>query len=212
MSGAVDAPRLKMNRLTLLALFGIFALPPLLGWFFMLNPQWLPNESINNGTLIHPPRPLSGLTLKFADDQVLDWQQLRDKWVFVLVNRGECGEACLARLVDLRQLRRALAAESRRVERMLIQLPDASGTVPTPPSAAGLEGTLLLQPVDARAVDLVRALFQLEGLEPTHQMFLIDPHGDLMMRHDLLALQPKQILKDLELLMKASANWVTGEN
>jgi hypothetical protein len=207
---AVDAPRLKANRLTLLALIGIFALPPLLGWLFVLNPQWLPSKSINNGTLIHPPRPLSELALVHANGPGLDWQQLQDKWTFTLVNRGECGESCIERLLDIRQIRRALAAEGRRVERMLIQLPDDSGNVPATPPEAGLEGTLFLRPGDPQTAERVRSLFQ-HGQAMEHQMFLIDPHGDLMMRHDLLALKPKQILKDLELLMKASANWVTGD-
>lgn len=201
--------RARRNRFILLALVVVFALPPLLGWLFVMNPDWLPGGTINSGTLIHPPRPVSGLSLSSTGNEgAFDWSELRDKWVFVAINRGDCGEQCIERLIHLRQLRRALGAESRRVARILILLPESAERQPEPPPVEGLEGTLLLRAADLSVGTKAAALFQLEQADASHHLFIIDPRGDLMMRHDLTALKTKQILKDMELLLKASANWV----
>ena len=122
----------RRNRFILLALVVVFALPPLLGWLFVMNPQWLPGGTVNNGTLVHPPRAVSGLSLLDSErEKPFDWSELRDRWAFVAINRGDCGEQCIERLIHLRQLRRALGAESRRVARTLILLPeDGSGRQP----------------------------------------------------------------------------------
>lgn len=202
----------RRNRFTLLMLVVVFALPPLLGWLFVMNPQWLSGGTINKGTLVHPPRPVSGLSLLNTESgRRFDWGELRDKWVFVAINRGDCGEQCIARLINLRQLRRALGAESRRVARALILLPESVDQLPEPPPMAGLEGTLMLRAADLNVSTEVAALFELEQIDTNHHLFIIDPRGDLMMRHDLAALKAKEILKDIELLLKASANWVQGD-
>ncbi|HXK55991.1 MAG TPA: hypothetical protein PLZ16_05040, partial [Gammaproteobacteria bacterium] len=207
-----DASKTRRNRLTLLALIAIFALPPLLGWFFIMNPQWLPSETVNKGVLIHPPRAVSGLALSDAATGVpLDWHELLDKWVFVAVNRGDCDQQCITRLINLRQLRRALAAERKRVERVLIMLPDATGRAPKPPPMEGLEGTRIVLTGNSDVTNNLVSLFELEQIEASEHLFIVDPRGDLMMRHNLKTLKAKEILKDLELLLKASANWVQGD-
>lgn len=208
----VDALKARRNRLTLLALIAVFAMPPLLGWLFIMNPDWLPSETVNKGVLVHPPRAVSGLQLLDTENgQPFDWNFFRDKWVFVAINRGDCDQQCISRLINLRQLRRALGAERQRVARALILLPNATGETSEPPPMEGLEGTQILHTAtDSAAGDTV-SLFELDQAEASDHLFIIDPRGDLMMRHDLKALKTKEILKDLQLLLKASANWVQGE-
>ncbi|MCB1868531.1 MAG: hypothetical protein KDI43_08380 [Gammaproteobacteria bacterium] len=207
-----SAPNARRNRFTLLALIAIFAMPPFLGWLFIMNPQWLPSETVNNGILIHPPRPVTGLRLsKLENGQPLNWEELRDKWVFVAVNRGDCDQQCISRLINIRQLRRALGAESKRVARILILLPDSAGRTPDAPPMEGLEGTSILLADNSDVANELVSLFDLEQIEDSNQLFIVDPRGDLMMRHNLATLKPKEILKDLELLLKASANWVQGD-
>ncbi|MCP4284932.1 MAG: hypothetical protein GY792_10835 [Gammaproteobacteria bacterium] len=207
-----DAPKVRKNRFTLVALIAIFAMPPMLGWLFIMNPQWLPSKTINNGELIHPPKPVSGLTLSHVESgQTLDWGGLRDKWVFVAINRGDCGQNCISQLINLRQLRRALGADRRRVARVLILLPESDDRSPKPPPMEGLEGTLILQSGGTVATERLESMFELEQVAASKHLFVIDPRGDLMMRHDLKTLKPKEILKDLQMLLKASANWVQGD-
>lgn len=209
---STDTAKVRKNRFTLLALIAIFAMPPMLGWLFIMNPEWLPSETVNKGELIHPPRSLSDIKLSdTANGEPLEWGEFQDKWVFIAVNRGDCNEQCISRLINIRQLRRALGAERQRVARVLILLPDAAGGNPKPPSMAGLEGTRILQTQNSSDTSELLSLFELEQVEASNHLFIVDPRGDLMMRHNLATLKAKEILKDLSLLMKASANWVQGD-
>ena len=56
------------------------------------------------------------------------------------------------------------------------------------------------------------ALFDFRDQAPAQdgRIFVIDPRRKLMMIHDTTVLTSKQILKDLEKLLKASENWKTG--
>ncbi len=200
----------KRSLVPLFFLVLIFAMPPLVGWVFFLNPQWLPGSTVNNGTLIEPARAVDKLLLTTAADQPLDWGQFRDKWILTVIQQGVCDAACIERLIEVRQLRRALAADRKRVSRLLIQLPDSSGDTPAPPDLTGLQGTLSVS-ASAEAAAQLRTVFQLDQVDPGKHIFLIDPRATLMMRHNIEALEPKAVLKDLEMLLKASANWVTGE-
>ena len=47
------------------------------------------------------------------------------------------------------------------------------------------------------------------GAEGDNNVFIVDPQGNLMMRYQPDA-TAKEILKDMEKLMKASKNWVKG--
>ena len=207
----IENTRRKRSLIPLVFLVLLFALPPLLGWVFYLNPHWLPGGRVNRGTLIEPVRSVDSLILNMSGDpQMLDWQSLRDQWILTVVNRGNCEAPCVSRLIEIRQLRRALAADRKRVSRLLILLPDESGRVIADPPLPGLEGTHVTY-IDPENLNEVVSVFDLERVRPEDYIFLIDPRGALMMRHQIESVKPQEILKDLQMLLKASANWVTGE-
>ena len=181
----------------------IFALPPLLGWLYFLNPEWLPEGQVNHGTLIQPPRPVHALAVSDANGAPFDWSALEDKWSIVLVGGTACGDACIERLIQVRQLRRALGADRQRLERLLIMNDDAAT-----PSLAGLEGTRLLRVAPADRRELA-ALFHVPGGVAGETTFLVDPRGGVMMAHDP-SVTSKQMLEDLQTLLKASQNWARG--
>ncbi|MDF1528278.1 MAG: hypothetical protein P1R74_04045, partial [Sedimenticola sp.] len=52
-------------------------------------------------------------------------------------------------------------------------------------------------------------LFNVAGIIPDSATYLIDPNGMLMMGYTENN-KPKDILKDLEILLKASSNWTKG--
>jgi hypothetical protein len=54
------------------------------------------------------------------------------------------------------------------------------------------------------------SLFPIDLSEQTIPLFLIDPRGDLMMIHNTAIISAKQILQDLEKLLKVSQSWVKG--
>jgi len=208
MIGEMQAYPQRRSWLPLIFLVGLFALPPLAGWIFFLNPELMPSGTTNNGAFIQPPRPADGIALTTPQGNQFDWGVLRDKWTLVTVQEGDCLAPCQQRLIEVRQMRRALGANRQRLERLLVLLPDNNGTV-TFPSLDGLEGTRVAFGDHDSAIQL-RGLSGSGESSLEQNYYLIDPRGDLMMRHDTSTLTAKLILKDLETLMKASQSWVKG--
>ncbi len=203
------APASRPRRFTSLWLLGaLFALPPMAAWLFYFNPQWLPDGRTNHGKLIEPPRPVGQLRLHRPDGAPFDWQVLEGQWSLTLVSEGGCDAACVEVLIEARQIRRASAANSERLQRLLILTPDRRGRLDLP-NLQGLEGTLLAI-TDADQRETLLTLFPVDLSSQAIALFLIDPRLDLMMSHDTTQLSAKEILQDLEKLLKASQSWVKG--
>ena len=198
----------KSNMWQLWMLILLFALPAVAAWIFYFNPQWLPQGRTNHGTLIDPPRPVASLTLKTPEGGPFDWSPFKDQWTMTVVAEGRCDEQCIEQLIKVRQIRRAMAANRQRIERLLILLPDAAGKLQLP-SLDGLEGTRLAV-VDSADEPATRELFAVAPATIENSLFLIDPRADLMMVHDMSQITSKQILQDLEKLLKASQSWAQG--
>ena len=125
-----------------------------------------------------------------------------------ILAEGRCDDECIEQLIKVRQIRRAMAANRQRIERLLILLPDASGNLELP-SLDGLQGTHLAVAANADKSEIVE-LFAAEPATLDNSIFLIDPMVNLMMVHDMSHITSKQVLQDLELLLKASQNWSNG--
>ncbi|MEN8213400.1 MAG: hypothetical protein ABFR19_03470 [Pseudomonadota bacterium] len=196
----------NMWQLWLLVL--LFALPAVAAWMFYYNPQWLPQARSNHGALITPPRAMDPLMLQSPQGEGFDWGRFDEMWTMTVVAEGGCDEPCIEKLIKIRQIRRAMAANRQRVERLLILLPDASGNL-EPPSLDGLEGTRVAIAESADKQEILE-LFAAGPATIDNAIFLIDPMVDLMMVHDMSQITSKQILQDLETLLKASQSWVKG--
>ncbi|MCU7927576.1 MAG: hypothetical protein KZQ97_14180 [Candidatus Thiodiazotropha sp. (ex Dulcina madagascariensis)] len=189
-------------------LSGLFALPLIAAWVLFFNPQWLPDGRTNHGALIDPPRSMESLILQTPEGGRFDWLALQDMWTITLVSEGGCDAACIKALIKVRQIRRATAANRQRIDRLLILLPDSAGRL-TLPTLEGLEGTRLAI-ADSGQRTTVESLFPFQLSQQTIPLFLIDPRIDLMMIYDTSQISSKQILQDLETLLKASQSWVKG--
>lgn len=204
-----DPQRVLKSRLTLLFLVLFFAMPPLMGWIFYLNPDWLPDRPGNRGTLIQPPRPLHGIKLQTQQGSPFDWNSLADFWTLTIISRGRCNTSCVEQLIQIRQSRRAVGANRQRIARLLILLPFEDGQVTEIPPLGGVEGTLVLT-ADVQSAERLSSLFDLPQIAAENTLFVIDPRGALMMRYDTTAIAPKAVVEDLEVLLSASANWRTS--
>lgn len=198
----------KGNRWQLGMLVMLFALPAIAAWFFYFNPQWLPHGRTNHGDLIDPSRAIGSLALQTVENGVFDWEPLKDQWTLTILAQGRCDDKCIEQLIKIRQIRRAMAANRQRIERLLILLPDASGNLELP-SLDGLEGTRLAVAANADKSEIVE-LFAADPATLDKSIFLIDPLVNLMMVHDMSHITSKQVLQDLEVLLKASQNWTKG--
>ncbi len=179
------------SRGKLLLLFGVFALPMVAA--FIAYHGWRPSGHGNYGELLDVT-PLQATAGTRLDGQALDMDALRGKWLMVHIGGGACDAACARALYLSRQVRIAQGKDQSRIERMWV-LTDASA-----PDAALMEqhpGLIVWRPADRSF------LAQFPGGGESDRLYVVDPLGNLMMRFPADP-DPKRMMKDLKLLLKAS--------
>lgn len=155
---------------------------------------WHPQKRMNYGDLI-APRTLSDEPLRRLDQSAFRLSSLRGKWVLLQLDQAECAAECQAKLYAMRQVRLAQGREMNRVERVWLILDNAP-----------LQ-TLLIREYDGTrmlraAASPIVAEFPPAGGARDH-IYLIDPHGNLMLRFPKNA-DPSRMNKDLARLLRAS--------
>ena len=197
-------PSRAKSRLTLLLVFGIFAMPVLFAWLaFFVFPDWRPDGSTNHGELIQPPRALHFPALATVAGAPLGEEFLQGKWTYVLWSGPECATACLEQLVRMHQVRLAQGKNIDRVQRLLlVQDMDAAALGELQEHYPGMK----IAHGDADQVRGLLQTFQLaadeDGLSGTF-LYLVDPMGNLMMRYRADD-EPRGMVKDLERLLRIS--------
>lgn len=179
----------------------ICAAPVIASYFtyFVVRPQ----GRTNYGALVEPPRPLPALALAALDGQPVPAASLRGQWLLVAVGGGACAGDCEKRLYAQRQLREMLGRERDRLDKVWL-VTDAAA--PPPALRAALEAappTTVLR-VDAAA--LAAWLAPAAGQRLEDHLYLVDPHGEWMLRFPP-APDPSKVKRDLERLLRASASW-----
>jgi cytochrome oxidase Cu insertion factor (SCO1/SenC/PrrC family) len=184
----------------------IFAAPAIAAWFYYFNPEYLPEARSNRGELISPVVPLpAGPGLTAPDGTELAREPFEGRWTLVFLASGDCAEACLARVADLRQIRLALGESGMSVERLLV-IPESAAAA-APELEAAFPGMRVAVAGAAHREQLTGALG--EGAAALGRVYILDPMGNLMMRYAPDA-PAKDTLKDMERLLKASKNWIKG--
>lgn len=187
----------------MVALILAFGLPFVIAWVFMFNPQWLPEGKRNLGTLVTPPVSLPDGPLTAIGSELLDPHYLQRQWTLVTWSRDGCGDTCREHIYQMRQIRRALREGVFRVQRLLLV---AGGDTE---ELMELAGDYNGMPVIETATPVARSLLTLVESKNQAQssgIVVIDPTGHLMMRYAPDA-SPKDVLKDMEHLLKASKTW-----
>jgi len=187
----------------MVALILAFGLPFVIAWVFMFNPQWLPEGKRNLGTLVAPPVSLPDGPLTAIGGELLDPHYLQRQWTLVTWSRDGCGDTCREHIYQMRQIRRALREGVFRVQRLLLV---AGGDTE---ELMELAGDYNGMPVIETATPVARSLLTLVESKNQAQssgIVVIDPTGHLMMRYAPDA-SPKDVLKDMEHLLKASKTW-----
>ena len=185
------SPR-TISRLKLLGIAALAAVPVfgsyLLYWF------WVPAEHTNYGALIEP-RALPGNQLQLASGEPFSFEQLRGRWIFVVLAGRNCGPDCESKLWKIRQVRQAQGKDIARVERVLL-LGDES--VPNERIAREYAGTWFVR---GEAGALFDAFPPPKSAQ--NHIYLVDPLGNVMLRFPEQA-DPKRMIKDLSRLLRYS--------
>jgi cytochrome oxidase Cu insertion factor (SCO1/SenC/PrrC family) len=178
-----------MNRIKLLLLIGLFALP--VAASYLAYYVWQPTARKNYGELIKQVDVrLTGVGL---DGRPGDVAGLKGKWVLVYVGSGQCPKTCQDLLYYMRQTRTAQGKEMDRVERLWLLTDEVA---PTPELQAYHAGLHYLK-------SAASPVGQFVGSETGGYLYMIDPLGHLMMRWPQNP-DPRRMIKDISLLLKAS--------
>ena len=180
------------SRSKFLLMLGVFAVPVIAAYLAYFG--WRPAGHANYGDLLKvtPLQHTAGRTL---DGASFDLDALRGKWVMVHVGAASCDAACAQQLYLMRQTRIAQGKDQSRIERLWVLTDTGS---PDPALLREHPGLRVW-----RADDVAFAGQFPAAHSPAAHIYLVDPLGNLMLRFPA-EVDPKRMMKDLKLLLKAS--------
>lgn len=191
----MEDPRSRGRR-QLLIVAAVFLLPVFGAFALYYGKLWRPAGSSSKGELIQPARPLAIAGLRHVDGTPADPAELRDKWTLLYIGDGACDADCRTALVFGRQTRLALNNDMTRVQRVFLATSHCCDMDYLNAEHPGLVA------LDASSPEAQPLLAQFPGDHP-RSLFIVDPLGNLMMRHDA-SHTTKDLLSDLKKLLKLS--------
>ena len=184
-----NPPITKIGRIKLLVIISIAFVPIFTAYIvFLYFPEWLPDMTTNQGTLIQPPIVLHDIEIESGR-----------KWVLLIPVDSSCDEVCQRVLYLSRQTHIALGKNTSRVQRVIL----TEGRL-----SAEFEDLLKEEHSEVKVIDIGdNTAVRLKSLIPNglHHLivFIMDPNGNVMMYY-----RPEQggkpMLKDLKHLLKTS--------
>jgi len=204
MNSETEVSRVWKARRTLLLVIAIFLVPVLIATYLHVT-GWRPNgRSLQHGDLLQPARPLADAELQTADGATFRLSSLRGRWAIVYFGRLPCNETCRNNLYKMQQVRLAQGRDAVRVQRLFVQLGGAEkGALAK--IAADYPGIVALQGTETAVNKMARDFFIAQGtpLDGLERIYLVDPHGNLVLSYAPDA-DPTGMRKDLARLLKYS--------
>lgn len=190
----------KRNRTTLVML-GVLFFAPLAAamLLYFAWPQWQPQGRTNYGQLVTPPKTLPLLQFVDASGAARDSAVFQGHWSFVYLGGARCDEACVAKVIQIRQVRTLLNDKRLRVQRVYIA-PSIESLKVTQQQFGTEQPDLVYLAETGKPGQRAQDLFQPQDPQA---LYLVDPHGNWMMVYAGDA-DYKGILKDIKLLLKLS--------
>ncbi|MGK9067051.1 hypothetical protein [Stutzerimonas chloritidismutans] len=181
-------PSRRRGRLQLLLIFAVVIGPMLLASAMYRYGFWVPETRNYDGVLIATGEGREALGISLPEGSEPHWELL------VTAPQG-CADACQELVYLARQINIGLAREAGRASHAL-----ASGT----PLEPGYEARLHREYPQLKRYPLDAARYGANPALPTGaQLWIVDPHGNLVLRYDEQA-NGKAILDDLKHLLKIS--------
>jgi hypothetical protein len=185
-----NPPVFKIGRIKLLIIISVAFFPIFAAYIvFLYFPEWLPDMTTNQGTLIQPPIVLDGIEIEPGQ-----------RWTLLIPVDSSCDKTCQEVLFLSRQTHIALGKNTSRVQRVIL----IEGRL-----SADFEELLREEHSEAKIIDIAHndTAARLKGLVPNglHKLivFVMDPNGNVMMYY-----RPEQggkpMLRDLKHLLKTS--------
>ena len=205
--------RTRRGRWQMLAVLLVCAAPVIasyLAYFGVLRPE----GRSNYGELIAPTRPMpAGLALSDLQGARVAPRALHGQWLIVVVAGGACDGVCERHLWLQRQLHETLGRDKDRVDKLWLVDDAAAPRAETLAAIGAASGAAAaLTPATVHRVDrsaLAAWLAPAAGHALEDHLYIVDPHGDWMMRVPAEA-DPAKVKRDVEKLLRASAGWDRG--
>lgn len=180
----------RSNSLVISSFLATFIVPFLLaGWYYYFGSTQ--TKTTNYGKLISPPLQVTNLSLTDPSGKPLDKKMMLYKWTLVYVSPLVCDKSCQNAIFYLRQIRTATGKEQLRVRPAVLTFSDEK------PDPAMI--TLLHNRYPQTSHWISNSKQDL----PKGSVYIIDPHGNIMMQYPAGA-NPSAMLKDLNKLLKVS--------
>ncbi len=191
------AARRRSSRRNFLLLAALFLLPFAAAIWLYYSSAWRPAITAH-GELIDPPRLLPEAVLSLPDGTVTSTRAMHGVWSLLYLAGNSCAESCTKSLAELAKVRLALDKDATRVQRILLHSGECC--VPGFPGPGDAD-LLVLGATGADGAALI-ALF-LRTASGVASVYVVDPLGNLMMRHPAGG-GAQGLLKDLERLLRLS--------
>lgn len=163
-----------------LLLIAIFFLTPFIAAVVMRFGGWEPPRTRNHGELLAPPLSMEAVVANRVDGSTWVWENVDRQWSLLLQLPTRCDDACRESAELLVNVRQALGRHAEKLHMFEI---DEAGVFPR----LSLEG------------ELPAPLGELPSAGP--QVWLVDPHGYLVMRYRE-GYDPSGVRRDLSRLVK----------
>ena len=173
----------KKSRATLIGVILAFLIP-VIGAKLVLDQSWYQGAVTNRGTMLVPPYELGD----FAN-------LLPAGWRVVLVDQGDCGDACMQGLYAINQLDVALGKETQRVSPIYISASASQLALEYVPLVTHIEHQQLAQHL---------------AVLPAQRLLIVDPWGNVVLHYptfsdeEQMRAEAKNLLSDLRNLLKLS--------
>ena len=212
----MSAPVERRSRAQVWVLVTVFFAPLALAFLLYYGLSgWRPSGSTNHGELISPPRPLPSVSLPTPGGAPLPAETWRGKWTLLYVGDGRCDGRCRAALTLMRQTRLALNKDMTRVQRVFLATGNCCDRAYLAAEHPGLAvalgdneagAQLLAAFPDAQPATEGSARDSSRSADADHSgvIYVIDPLGNLMMRHLPQPPPAEGLLEDLRKLLKLS--------
>jgi cytochrome oxidase Cu insertion factor (SCO1/SenC/PrrC family) len=183
------------SNITLWLLLASFLLPAVAAYtYFFFGDRPQPDTY---GELITPVVDIDKLELTDLLDNPIPRKELTSTWRMFYITAESCSEQCEQSLYNMRQINIALGKNQSRVEHAVLHSATAQ--------------TDFIALLEEKHPHLYRAkvpsqklqLLQLKNPAQQSAIYLMDPHGNIMMRF-MDGLDPKLILKEINKLLKIS--------
>jgi hypothetical protein len=193
----------KTSYMPLWILIVLCGFPYIGGTLYYQYREQLPATGTTNyGELISPVKEVKNINLTMLDGSEKPITDYRKKWLMVYILDGGCSEDCQKNLYFMRQIRKAMAEDRYRINRLLVLDKQQLLTDDLQTLLQDYEG-MDVATINMESKSNLYSTLQDASGNSFRKIMLIDPMGNFMMQYDSHP-DPELVLKDVKRLLTIS--------